>query len=212
VVQFDQILKGCRQYNKFAQKLLYDMYAPKAKGICLRYVSDPETAKDIVQDGFIKVFSNIKKFDGKGSFEGWIKRIFINTAISHIRKHDNKNDYVNLEEVDESDFLENDIHQYVSQVSINNKSTNSKKENLEIALMSDLSEDELLSTLQRIPEKFRTVFNLFCIEQLKHEEIAEILSIDVTTSRTRLLRARSLIQKELCDICSEKLIQKSYEY
>lgn len=188
------------------------MYAPKAKGICLRYVSDPETAKDIVQDGFIKVFSNIKKFDGKGSFEGWIKRIFINTAISHIRKHDNKNDYVNLEEVDESDFLENDIHQYVSQVSINNKSTNSKKENLEIALMSDLSEDELLSTLQRIPEKFRTVFNLFCIEQLKHEEIAEILSIDVTTSRTRLLRARSLIQKELCDICSEKLIQKSYEY
>ena len=87
VVEFDQIIKGCRQYNKFAQKMLYEMFAPQMHGLCFRYIGDSETTKDIVQEGFIKVFSNIKKFKGKGSFEGWIKRIFINTAISYIRKN-----------------------------------------------------------------------------------------------------------------------------
>jgi RNA polymerase sigma-70 factor (ECF subfamily) len=200
VVEFDQILKECRQYNKLAQKLLYEMYAPKMKGLCYRYVGNSETTKDVVQDAFIKVFSNIKKFDGKGSFDGWIKRIFINTAISHLRKHDKKNKHVNFEDIDESSFHEIDVHQSDKQVDIN-------KENIELVLFTDLSELEMLNALQMIPEKFRTVFNLFCIENIKHEEIAEILKIDISTSRTRLLRARSIIKKELHALCLEKLTQ-----
>jgi len=181
------------------------MYAPKMKGLCFRYVGDSETAKDIVQDGFIKVFSNIKQFDGKGSFDGWIKRIFINTAISHIRKQDKKNRHINIDDINESDFLENEVQQSDKQLNINKN--NSDKENLELVKLADLSESELLSALHRIPEKFRTVFNLFCIEHLKHEEIADILNIDITTSRTRLHRARNLIQKELYVICLEKRTQ-----
>lgn len=198
MVRFDQILKECRQYNKFAQKLLYEMYAPKMKGICLRYVGDPETAKDMVQEGFIKVFSNIRQFDGKGSFEGWIKRIFINTSISHLRKLNKNTKPVNVDDVDESHFLETDIHQSDKHVDLN-------KENIELVKSADLSEEDLLNALKVIPEHFRTVFNLYCIENIKHEEIAEILDIDTATSRTRLLRARGLIQKELYAICREKL-------
>ena len=176
------------------------MYAPKMKGLCFRYIGDSETVKDVVQDGFIKVFSNIKQFDGKGSFDGWIKRIFINTAISHIRKHNKKNEYINFEDIDESSLFENDMHQSDKQIDIN-------KENIELVISADLSEVELLNALQRIPEKFRTVFNLFSIEHIKHEEIAKILDIEITTSRTRLLRARNLIKKELYSICREKLTQ-----
>ena len=79
--EFDKIIKGCRQYNKLAQKKLYEMYAPQMKGLCFRYVGDLESTKDVLQEGFIKVFSNIKQYKGKGSFEGWVKRIFINTSI-----------------------------------------------------------------------------------------------------------------------------------
>jgi RNA polymerase sigma-70 factor, ECF subfamily len=200
VVEFDQILKECKQYNKFAQKLLYEMYAPKMKGLCLRYVGDSETAKDIVQDGFIKVFSNIKKFEGKGSFEGWMKRIFINTALSHLRKNNSRNKHLSVHEVDESNLAETSIHPF-------EKHPDFGKENIDLVLSADLSEDELLDALKKIPEAFRTVFNLFCIEKIKHEEIAQILKIDITTSRTRLLRARCMIQKELYGICLEKLKQ-----
>jgi RNA polymerase sigma-70 factor (ECF subfamily) len=197
VVQFDQILEGCRQYDKFAQKMLYEMYAPKMKGLCFRYVCDSETVKDIVQDGFIKVFSNIKQFDRRGSFEGWLKRIFINTAITHIRKNNKKNKNLSLEDIEDPDFVDTDNSQVEKQFTFT-------KNNLEL-LSSELSEEELLIALQRIPEKFRTVFNLYCIEHLKHEEIAKILDIEITTSRTRLLRSRSLIQDELYTICCEKL-------
>jgi RNA polymerase sigma-70 factor, ECF subfamily len=200
VVEFDQILKECRQYNKFAQKLLYEMYAPKMKGLCLRYVGDRETAKDIVQEGFIKVFSNIKKFEGKGSFDGWMKRIFINTSLSYLRKNERKNKHIGIEEIDESAFPENNIHSSDNRADFSN-------ENIELVVSADLSEEELLNALKNIPEKFRTVFNLFCLEKIKHEEIAQILKIDITTSRTRLLRARSMIQKELYGICLEKLKQ-----
>jgi len=174
------------------------MYAPRMKGLCLRYVGDSEIAKDILQDGFIKVFSNIKQFKGIGSFDGWIKRIFVNTAISYIRKHEKKNKQVSFEDLDESKFLDTEIHHSDKQVDL-------KNENINLVISADLSELELLSALQKIPEKFRSVFNLFCIENIKHEEIAEILDIDIATSRTRLLRARSMIKQELYVICREKL-------
>lgn len=205
MVGIDQIIEGCRQYNKFAQKLLYEMYAPKMKGICSRYVSDNETMKDIVQEGFIKVFSNIRQYKGDGSFDGWLKRIFINTAISHIRKNKKIHNHINIEDVDESYFQ--DTEGYYSKENVTFDKTDSKTSqfNAEHILLADLSELELLSALQKIPEKYRVVFNLSCIENIKHEEIAEILDIDIATSRTRLLRARNIIKKELFFICSEKI-------
>src|SRR6478752_4210201 len=84
------IINGCKEYNSVAQNALYKAYAPKMKALCVRYSANEEEAKDLMQEGFIKVFSNIKSYNGKGSFEGWIKRIMINTAISHYKKSKNK--------------------------------------------------------------------------------------------------------------------------
>jgi RNA polymerase sigma-70 factor (ECF subfamily) len=191
--RLDEIVKECKQYNKLAQKLLYEMYAPKMRGVCLRYISNQETLKDVVQEGFIKVFSNIKQYSGTGSFEGWIKRIFINTAISHIRKYKNSNNIINIEDINEAN-LHDPVDQNINESSIS-------------VMVENLSETELLNALNRIPENYRTVFNLSCIENMKHDEIAKILNIDTVTSRTRLLRARGLLQKELNAFCLEKSIQ-----
>ncbi len=183
------------------------MYAPKMKGVCLRYVGDAETAKDVVQEGFIKVFSNIRQYSEKGSFDGWMKRIFVNTAISHLRKHNKKYNHISIEDVNEANFHYSDNHHYNESEGNDNKHVDLKHNNAEFVLSADLSESELLGALQRIPEHYRVVFNLSCIENMKHDEIAQLLDIDITTSRTRLLRARGLIQKELYSFCLEKLSQ-----
>ena len=179
--------------------MLYEMFAPQMHGLCFRHIGDTETTKDIVQEGFIKVFSNIKKFKGNGSFEGWMKRIFINTAISHIRKNNKNQKHYNFDEVNESSFVGSNGE--------NNGELDIFDETDEEAVLNDLSEEELLSALQKIPENFRIVFNLYSIENLKHVEIAKMLSISVATSRTRLLRARNLLKKELWTMCQVKLKQ-----
>lgn len=176
--------------------MLYERYSPAMKGICLRYVSDPEVIKDIMQDAFIKVFSNIRQYVGKGSFEGWMKRIFINTAISHLRKQHNLR-HLKIEDVDDTLISKNvsdseDVKPFKDEVDLN-------QSDLEVVSKADFTEQELMAVLYKIPEKFRIVFNLYCIESMKHEEIAEILEIDVATSRTRLSRARLMIQKILVE-------------
>jgi len=175
-------------------------------GICFRYISEPDTVKDIVQDGFIKVFSKIKQYSGNGSFDGWIKRIFINTAISHIRDHQKKHKLLNIEEIDEDVFVEENITQPFDEQSVTNKNNFEKNQvDIQFVLSADFSESELLKVLDTLPSKYRMVFNLFCIENFKHEEISEILDIDIATSRTRLLRARSMIQRELFEMSVQKL-------
>lgn len=169
------------------------MYAAKMRGVCIRYINNRETLKDVVQEGFIKVFSNIKQYNGTGSFEGWMKRVFINTAISHIRKQKNGNITVPIDDAGELG-LHDETDQDLDESSIS-------------AMLANLSETELLAALNRISENYRIVFNLSCIENMKHEEIATMLKIDIVTSRTRLMRARSLLQKELHAYCVEKLNQ-----
>jgi RNA polymerase sigma-70 factor (ECF subfamily) len=199
VVEFDQIIKGCRQYNKFAQKMLYKQFAPQMHGLCFRYLGDEEITKDIVQEGFIKVFSNIKMFKGKGSFEGWMKRIFVNTAISYIRKNKKNQKHYSFDEVNEVNF--NGLNgQSVDDLEIFNEQD-------EESALENLTEEELLSALKKVPEAFRTVFNLYCIENIRHDEIAKMLKISVATSRTRLSRARGYLQKELYAMCHVKLRQ-----
>lgn len=187
MVSLEEVIKECKQYNKLAQRILYDKYAPVIKGICLRYTGDPEAANDIMQEGFIKVFSQIRQYSGTGSFEGWMKRIFINTTISYLRKLQKNQKHIKLEDIEESTIVldepENEFH--------------SNQSSFEVVSSAEFSEEELLNILKKLPEKYRIVFNLHCIENTKHEEIADLLDIDMATSRTRLLRARQLVQKEL---------------
>ena len=162
-------------------------------GICLRYLSDPHTVKDIVQEGFIKVFTKIKQYSGDGSFEGWMKRIFINTAISYIRYHRKMSMLQYIEAIEEPVFIEGNVL------------IDKRHIDFQTVLSADLSEFELLKVLDKLPGKYRLVFNLSCVENLKHEEIAKMLGISTATSRSRLSRARHIIQKEVYKVCIIKL-------
>ena len=166
----EEIIKSCVSGDSRAQKLLYDKYARRMMGICLRYASDQAGAEDMMQDGWIKVFKNLHSFGFKGSFEGWLKRIMVNTSLDYLRR--NKN-YLNQIEID-----------VVRDTTLSASSTS-----------DSLSTKELLLIIQQLPTGYRTVFNLFAIEGFTHKEIAAMLEISESTSKSQYSRARAQLQK-----------------
>ncbi|MEM9822328.1 MAG: RNA polymerase sigma factor [Bacteroidota bacterium] len=169
-----QLLEQCITGQPQSQKLLYEYFAPKMFGICLRYASDYHQAEDILQEGFIKVFHNLHRFRREGSFEGWLKRIFINTSIEYYRRSSNNYTMPLKEEALALNF--------------NGKA------------ISNLRHQDLLEVIQRLPRGYRTVFNLYAIEGYSHKEIAKMLGINEGTSKSQLARARNhlkiLIQQQ----------------
>lgn len=201
-----KIIEGCKKYNGQAQKLLFEKYAPMLRGICLRYVNNPQEAKDIVQEGFLKVFSNISQFKGQGSFEGWLKRIFINTAITHFNKNKKHYYHSDITEIKETTINGGDEGtESSSDKEIDLKDVDEESIDLNMIKNAEFSQEELLEALKVVPEMFRIVFNLYAIENYQHKEIAEALKIDENTSRTRLLRAKKYIQRELYKMSIKKL-------
>jgi len=177
-----ELIKGCKEDNRASQKALYDIYAPKMKAICQRY-SNPEEAKDILQEGFLKVFSKINSYSNQGSFEGWIKRIMINTAINHYKKN-NKIKHIGISEVE-------------------NLSSEEDSES-DLIFQAGYSEKDLMTALCSLPEPFKIVFNLYYIEDHSHLEISNLLSIDESTSRTRLFRAKKILKEYLTKLSKQK--------
>jgi RNA polymerase sigma factor (sigma-70 family) len=175
-MEFDihQIIKKCKKNDRTAQKMLYDKYAPLFLAICMRYAKDKAEAEDILQDGFLKILMNILQYTGSGSFEGWMKRIIINTAITNY--HQNIKHYFH-EEIDNIKDLEADNDFYMNDI--------------------DFSKEELMDIIQQLPEGYRVVFNLFVLEGYKHKEIAEMLKIDIGTSKSQFARAKKIIQTRL---------------
>ena len=167
------LLNACLRNEPKAYAEFYDHFAPKMFAICLRYASGYHMAEDHLQEGFIKVFKNLKKYRGDGSFEGWVRRVFVNTAIEHYRKANSSYRFLELE-------------------SIINKPSNEN-------IVSTLTADDLLKLVQQLPDGYRLVFNLYCIEGFSHKEIAEKLKIKIGTSKSQLARARMYIQKLLED-------------
>ena len=170
-----QLIEGCKRQDRKSQQLEYEKYARVMYGICLRYASEKEAAQDLLQDGFIKVFMNINSFENKGSFEGWMKRIFVNLALENIRKDKTKkmysDDIENVSDLDIIDEAEGDI--------------------------DGITEDELLKMVQELPQGYRSVFNLYAIEDYSHKEISEMLGIAEGTSRSQYIRARALLQEKI---------------
>lgn len=167
--QEEKLLNACIAKNSSAQKALYHKFAPTMFGICLRYASDYHIAEDILQDGFVKVFRNIQKFRGDGSLEGWIKRIFVNTAIEQYRKSAKMYRFTSLELVMENSF--------------------------EDQRLLDLEHNELLALIQQLPDGYRLVFNLYTIEGYTHDEIAKELNVKIGTSKSQLARAKKYLRK-----------------
>ena len=165
------IIRGCLQNNPTMQKMLYDKYAPKMYGIALRYAHEQEEAKDILQDGFIKVFQNLNKYKGTGAFEGWLRRIFVNTAIEHYRK---KNNTYEIQDTHEESVTDR-----------------------EISALDKMAAADILNMVKELPNGYRTVFNLFAIEGYTHKEIAEMLDINEGTSKSQYARVKGLLQENI---------------
>lgn len=174
----EDLVNGCKQQNKAAQMALYKKYAGKMNAVCYRYVNSYDDAKDITQDGFIKVFSSIKNYRGEGSLEGWIKRIMTNASIDYLKKKKSKV-FVSIESDHDISSEQNDPEEEVSLQNIS------------------FTAEELSKVIAALPDLYRVVFNMHCIENYSHKEIGELLSIKEDTSRTRLRSARKLLRKQL---------------
>jgi len=170
----ENLIKACLKNNRKAQKILYTKYAPKMMGICLRYASDKEKAHDYLQDGFVQVFLFLHTFEHKGSFEGWMRKIFVNTALAKLRKNDPLRETKELDKVDLTDG--------------------------NASALSQLSAKELIALVQALPDGFRTIFNLYAIEGYSHKEIAELLQISEGTSRSQYQRARGVLKKKVQEL------------
>ncbi|MCB0687388.1 MAG: sigma-70 family RNA polymerase sigma factor [Saprospiraceae bacterium] len=168
-----ELIKGCRTKNRTAQKLLYEQYAPLLLGICRRYVKQLEDAEDVLLESFYKIFSNIDQYEGKGSFEGWMKRISVNESLMFLRRKHNFN------------------------LSIDNSHTEIASN--ETSIEEQLFEQDILEVLDTLPTGYRTIFNLYVIDGLKHREIADELGISINTSKSQLIQAKrrltSLLKK-----------------
>jgi RNA polymerase sigma-70 factor (ECF subfamily) len=162
------LIQGSINGDRRMQELLYNTYSPKMYGVCLRYSGNDDDAQDILQEGFVKVFRNLSRFRAEGSFEGWMRRIFVNTAIEHYRKK------VNLQPVGE-----------------NQEST---LETNDWSALDRLAVKDIMQAVQELSPGYRTVFNLYVIEGYTHKDIAEMMGISEGTSKSQLARAKAILQ------------------
>ena len=161
------LIKKATDNNREAQKQLFEQHSPKMLGVCRQYVKDLHHAEDLMLQGFLKVFTNLHKFKHEGSFEGWIRRIMVNTCISYLRKK-------NIVDLSDEDYVFND----------------SATESLE-----NTSVEDIQKLIDKLPEGYKMVFNLYAIEGYKHQEIAAKLGISESTSKSQLFKARKLLQQ-----------------
>jgi RNA polymerase sigma factor (sigma-70 family) len=169
----DELIKGCLRRDSSAQKILFDTYSSKMYGLCYRYVKDSMEAEDILVTSFMKVFDKIHQFKSEGSFEGWIRRIVVNEALTFLRRN-------------RSMYLETELEQADREPDYN-------------ALSDHLVAEDLLNMIQELPTGYRIVFNLYAIDGYSHKEIAEQLGISENTSKSQLSRARTYLQKVLLE-------------
>lgn len=170
----EKIIAGCKKGKSRYQEDLYRLLAPKMYGLCLKYANDKDDAKDIMQDAFIKVFQKIDQFGDKGSFEGWVRRIMINTALEKYRSQ------VTIYSLDERMPL--------------------SSEGIQSSVIDDLSAEDLLGLISQLTPKYRMVFNLYAIEGYNHKEIGEMLGISEGTSKSNLSRARIILQEKVKEL------------
>jgi RNA polymerase sigma factor (sigma-70 family) len=167
-----ELIQGCLRDDPRSQKLLYERYAGRMYSVCLRYARRSSDAADILQDGFVKVYGNLKNYRGDGSFEGWIRRIMVNTAIRMYQRHRFKFEETGIDAVWHDSKIEPDA-------------------------LAQLSETELLGVVGQLPEGYKLVFNLVAIEGYSHAEVADLLNIEESTSRSQLTKARRQLVRQI---------------
>jgi RNA polymerase sigma factor (sigma-70 family) len=172
------LIHGCMNGDRRMQEELYRRFSPRMYAVCLRYAGTAEEAQDILQEGFIKIFKKLSSFRGEGSFEGWIRRIFVNTAIEHFRRK-----------------------KYLQPVT--EKEENTMEGNY-LSVLDELAERDILELVQQLSPGYRTVFNMYVVEGYTHKEIGDILGISEGTSKSQLSRAKVILQEMVKKFLEEK--------
>ena len=179
----EAIFQGCLKNQAAAQRELYNRYSPKMLAVCYRYGHNREDAEDMLQEGFIKVFSQIHTFQNKGAFEGWVRRIMVHTCINNLKKNKRFNESVDII--------------YASSIQVREES-----------IPSIVQAKQVVECIRLLPIGYRTVLNLYAIEGYSHKEIGEMLDIEESTSRSQYTRARQMLEEILI---RKKIIQKPKE-
>lgn len=173
--QETKIIEDCISGKRKAQNTLYSLYSGRFYGICLRYAANRAEAQDILQEGFIKIFFKIDTFSRQGSFEGWMKRIMVNTALNYIRDRARERLFTLMNQ--EAEEIPDEIP--------------------EEEYPQPLPAETMIRLVQALPEGYRMVFNLYVFEQMTHKQIAELLEISENTSKTQLMRARLMLRRQI---------------
>lgn len=169
-----ELISGCLKNDHKSQKALFDKYVNSMKTLCLRYLGNEDDAEDVLQEGFILMYTKLEKFKFKGSFEGWLRKIMINIALRHLSRRK----AIQTESIDDAYYIfdkDSDI-------------------------ISDLSQKELLELLLKLPNGYRVVFNMYVLEGYNHKEISEKLNIGESTSRSQLAKAKNTLRKLIAEI------------
>ena len=172
-----EIIKGCIKDDALCQKSLFNRYASALLGICMRYARNKEDAEDILQDSFIKIFKKISQFKGEGSFEGWMRRVVVNTALKKYT-----------------------VSRYTKEFSVEEVKDTVLPDSNDVPAFNHLTEKDLLVLIHNLPDGYRIIFNLYVIEGFQHDEIANMLGIQPGTSRSQLVKARQMLQREIIQI------------
>lgn len=177
--KLNYIIQGCLRNEQASQEALFKFFYSNMLTICLRYTSDRDTAQELLQDAFIKVFEKLKKYENTGSFEGWVKRIVVNTCIDYYRKTKRDPLY----------FTEDTVF----------KDTSESIEEFDKEDLQELNTSIIIEEIAKLSPAYRTVFNLFVIENYSHKEIAEMLGVAEGTSKSNLAKAKMNLQNALKD-------------
>jgi RNA polymerase sigma-70 factor (ECF subfamily) len=169
IIPESDLINGCIEGNRRMQEELYRRFSPRMYAVCLRYAGSSEEAEDILQEGFIKILKKLESFRGDGSFEGWIRRIFVNTAIEHFRRK-----------------------RYLQPVTEREENTIEGKG---VSALDELAEKDILELIRLLSPGYRTVFNMYVVEGYTHKEIGDILGISEGTSKSQLSRAKVILQE-----------------
>jgi RNA polymerase sigma-70 factor (ECF subfamily) len=175
------LINGCIEGNRRMQEELYRRFSPRMYAVCLRYAGSSEEAEDILQEGFIKVFKKLNTFRSEGSFEGWVRRIFVNTAIEHFRRK-----------------------RYLQPVT--EKEENTMEGNY-LSVLDNLAERDIMELIQQLSPGYRTVFNMYVVEGYSHKEIGDMLGISEGTSKSQLSRAKVILQDMVRKFLEQRTIK-----
>lgn len=181
-ITITELIGECRKGNRKAQELLYKQLSSKMLGVCMRYATSKMEAEDMLQNGFMKLFQKLEDFRGEGSFEGWARRIMVNSAIEYYRKHYKMMQIMDIQELGYEQLMEADV-------------------------TGKLGAQELLILIQQLPPGYRMVFNMYAIEGYSHKEIAGMAGITEGASKSQLSRARAILKEQI-----EKLERNLYKY